>query len=253
MARLPVGLQSLVIQCVALLLALLLYRLLQIPFSFQPSLWQLVFVQGGLAAGLSLAWRQPAWWPPLHFGFFPAILLARQLELPAAVYLAAFLLLLLFYWSTFRTRVPLYLSDRKAWRAVAALLPETQPFSFIDLGSGLGGVPFHLESRFPHGRFYGTEIAPAPWLISRVRAWLKRSRVIFLRRDYASLDLADFDVVFAFLSPAAMPGLWQQAEAQMRSGSLFISLSFTVDARQPDQVLTLAEGARHTLYVWRME
>lgn len=252
MTRLPVGFQSLIIQCAALLLALLLYRLLHIPFSFQPSLWQLVFVQGGLAAGLSLAWRQPAWWPPLHFGFSPAILLARQLELPAAVYLAAFLLLLLFYWSTFRTRVPLYLSDRKAWRAVAALLPETQPFSFIDLGSGLGGVPFHLESRFPHGRFYGTEIAPAPWLISRVRAWLKRSRVIFRRRDYASLNLADFDVVFAFLSPAAMPGLWQQAEAQMRSGSLFISLSFTVDARQPDQVLTLAEGARHTLYAWRM-
>jgi len=252
MTRLPVGLQSLVIQCVALLLALLLYRLLHIPFSFQPSLWQLVLVQGGVAAVLSLAWRQPAWWPPLHVGFLPVILLARQLELPAAVYLAAFLLLLLFYWSTFRTRVPLYLSDHKAWRAVADMLPATQPFGFIDLGSGLGGLPLYLESRFPQGRFHGTEIAPAPWLISRVRAWLKRSRVVFLRRDYGSLDLGDFDVVFAFLSPAAMPGLWQQAEAQMRSGSLFISLSFTVDVRPPDQVVTLAEGARHTLYAWRM-
>lgn len=253
MRRLPVGLQSLVIQCAALLLALLLTRLLHIYFSFQPGLWQIVLVQGGVAAALSLAWRQPAWWPPLHVGFLPAILLARQLELPAAAYLAAFLLLLVFYWSSFRSRVPLYLSDHKAWRAVADMLPATQPFGFIDLGSGLGGVPFHLESRFPLGRFYGTEIAPAPWLISRVRAWLKRSRVVFLRRDYASLDLGDFDVVFAFLSPAAMPGLWQQAEAQMRSGSLFISLSFTVDARQPDQVVTLADGARHTLYVWRME
>ena len=250
--RLPVGLQSLAIQCVAWLLVLLLYRLLQTPFSLQPSLWQLVLIQGGIAAVFSLAWRQPAWWPPLHFGFFPAILLTHELDVPAWVYLAAFLLLVLFYWSTFRTRVPLYLSDRKAWRAVEALLPETQAFSFIDLGSGLGGVPFHLESRFPNGRFYGTEIAPAPWLISRVRAWLKRSRVGFMRRDYAALDLADYDVVFAFLSPAAMPGLWQQAQAQMRSGSLFISLSFTVDGRQPDQVVALAEGARHTLYAWRM-
>jgi len=249
MARLPVGLQSLVIQCAAWLLALLLHT----AFSFQPTLGQLALIQGGIAAAFSLVLRQPAWWPPLHFGFFPAILLTRQLDAPAWVYLAAFLLLVLFYWSTFRTRVPLYLSDRKAWRAVEALLPETHPFSFIDLGSGLGGLPLYLESRFPHGRFYGTEIAPAPWLISRARAWLKRSRVIFLRRDYASLNLADFDVVFAFLSPTAMPGLWQQAQAQMRSGSLFISLSFTVDARQPDQVMTLAEGARHTLYVWRME
>jgi hypothetical protein len=85
-----------------------------------------------------------------------------------------------------------------------------------------------------------------------LRAGLKRSRVRFMRRDYASLDLAEFDVVFAFLSPAAMPGLWQQAQAQMRSGSLFISLSFAVDTRQPDHVVALAEGARHTLYAWRM-
>lgn len=249
MARLPVGLQSLLIQCAAWLLALLLHT----AFSLQPSLWQLVFVQGGMAAAFSLAWRQPAWWPPLHFAFSPALLLALQFEVPAWLYLAAFLLLVLFYWSSFHTRVPLYLSDRKAWQAVTALLPDNQPFSFIDLGSGLGGVPFHLESRFPNGRFYGTEIAPAPWLISRLRAWLKRSRVVFLRRDYAALNLADFDVVFAFLSPAAMPGLWQQAEAQMRSGSLFISLSFAVaDGRQPDRVVELADGARHTLYVWRM-
>lgn len=252
MARLPVSLQSLVIQCMALLLAALLNLLLQIQFSYQPVLWQLAFVQGAIAAGLSHRWRQPAWWPPLHFGFLPAILLARQADVPAGVYLAAFLLLVLFYWSSFRTRVPLYLSDLKAWQAVASLLPATQAFRFIDLGSGLGGVLFYLAQRFPQGRFYGTETAPAPWLISRLRAGFKRSRVSFMRRDYASLDLAGFDVVFAFLSPAAMPALWQQAQAQMRSGSLFISLSFAVDARQPDRVVTLAEGPRHTLYAWRM-
>jgi len=252
MMRLPVSLQSLVIQCIALLLAALSNRLLQTHFSYQPALWQLVLVQGTIAAGLSHLWRQPAWWPPLHFGFLPAILLARQASVPAWVYLAAFLLLVLFYWSTFRTRVPLYLSDRKAWQALTSLLPETQSFRFIDLGSGFGGVPFYLEPRFPQGRFYGTEIAPAPWFISRLRAWFKHSRVNFMRRDYTALNLADFDVVFVFLSPAAMPALWQQAQTQMRCGSLFISLSFAVDARQPDHVVTLAEGARHTLYAWRM-
>lgn len=252
MARLPVSLQSLIIQCVALLLAAGLNALIQISLPYQPALWQLALAQGGLAAALSRIARQPAWWPPLHFIFFPAILLARQLSVPAGVYLGAFLLLVLFYWSTFRTRVPLYLSDRKTWQALRSLLPETQPFRFIDLGSGLGGVPLYLEPCFPQGRFYGTEVAPAPWLISRLRAWIRRSRVVFLRRDYAALDLAGFDVVFAFLSPAAMPGLWQQAQTQMRSGSLFLSLSFAVDGRQPDHVLTLAAGARHTLYGWRM-
>jgi SAM-dependent methyltransferase len=252
MRRLPVSLQSLVIQCIALLLAALLYKLSQTAFSFQAAPWQIALAQGAIAAGLSHVWRQPAWWPPLHFCFFPFVLLARQANVPAWVYLSAFLLMVLFYWSTFRTRVPLYLSDRKAWRAMIPLLSDMQTFSFIDLGSGLGDVPFYLEPRFPQCRFFGTEVAPAPWLISRLRAWIKCSRVEFMRRDYAALNLADFDVVFAFLSPAAMPGLWQQARVQMRRGSLFISLSFKVNDHDPDHVLTLAEGMRHTLYAWRM-
>jgi SAM-dependent methyltransferase len=252
MKRLPISLQSLIIQCFSLLLIVLLNFQLKSTFSTQPALWLLVLAQGGAAALLSHLARQPAWWPPLHFGFLPAILLARQASVPNWFYLGAFLLLVLFYWSTFRTRVPLYLSDRKAWRAVTPLLPKIQAFKFIDLGSGLGDVPFYLESRFPKGRFYGTEIAPAPWLISRLRAWLKRSRVVFMRRNYTALDLAEFDVVFAFLSPAAMPALWQQAQSQMRSGGLFVSLSFSVNTRQPDHVVPFAKGARHTLYAWRM-
>ena len=252
MTRLPISLQSLIIQCAALLLILLLKSLLQSAFFIQPELWQLALAQGSVAALLSHIGRQPAWWPPLHFGFFPTILLARQASVPSWLYLGAFLLLVLFYWSNFRTRVPLYLSDRKAWHALIPLLPTSQAFRFIDLGSGLGDVPMYLEPRFPQGRFYGTEIAPAPWLISRLRAWFKRSRVVFMRRDYTALDLAEYDFVFAFLSPAAMPALWQQAQDRMRSGSLFISLSFAVSTRQPDHVVTLAEGDRHTLYAWRM-
>lgn len=162
MTRLPVSLQSLVIQCMALLLAALLHLLLKIAFSYQPALWQLALVQGAISAGLSFLWRQPAWWPPLHVAFLPAILLALQASVPAWIYLAAFLLLVLFYWSSFRTRVPLYLSDRKAWQAVASLLPETEAFRFIDLGSGLGGVLLYLAPRFSQGRFCGTETAPAP-------------------------------------------------------------------------------------------
>ena len=251
MARLPISLQSLIIQCAAMLLAAFSFVLFHLIFPVSFQLWQLALAQGVIAAGLSRLGRQPVWWFALHLGFFPAIVLAQKMHLPTWLYLVAFLLLVLFYWSSFRTRVPLYLSDRKAWQALVPLLPQAQPFRFIDLGSGLGDVLFYLESRFPLGRFYGTEIAPAPWLISQLRAWYKRSRVHLLRRDYTRLNLMDFDVVFAFLSPAAMPDLWQQAQQQMRPGSLFVSLSFSV-SRPPDHVITLAEGARHTLYAWRM-
>lgn len=252
MRRLPISLQSLLIQCIALIVAGLLVYLIHFFASVEPVPWQFVLLQGAVAAFASRLSRQPAWWPPLHFLFLPAILLADLVALPPWLYLAAFTTLALFYWSSFRTRVPLFLSDRKAWQALATLLPRERDFRFIDVGSGLGGVPLYLETRFPSGRFCGTEIAPAPWMISRLRAWFRRSRVIFLRCDYTRLDLEAYDVVFAFLSPAAMPALWRQAQAQMKSGSLFVSLSFGIPSRRPDQEISLAAGARHTLYVWRM-
>ncbi len=252
MRRLPVSFQSLVIQSVALVFAMLLSVLLQNVFSYPAALWQIAVAQGGIAAGLSYFARQAIWWPLLHAGFSPFILLALRVNIPSWIYLALFLVLVLFYWSSFRTRVPLYLSDHKAWHALMPFLPSSQVFNFIDLGSGFGGVPLYLAPRFPHGHFYGTEIAPAPWLISRLRAFFKHGRVTFLRRDYSHLNLANYDVVFAFLSPAVMPALWHQAQTQMREGSLFVSLSFTVGSRQPDHEVTLAKGARHTLYAWRM-
>lgn len=252
MHRLPVSLQSLLIQCAAVVLAALLFwGLVRIAGIALPMLG-FACLQGGLAAALSYRLGQPTWWWGLHLGFLPAVWLALHMALPPWAYLAAFLLLLLFFWSTFRTRVPLYLSDRKAWQALIPLLPADRPFRFIDLGSGLGDVLFYLEPRFPLGRFEGTEIAPAPWLISRLRAAWRRSRAVFLRRDYATFDLGEYDVVFAFLSPAAMPALWAQAQAQMHPGAQFVSLSFEVMGRPPDQTVALAKGDRHTLHVWRM-
>lgn len=248
--RVPVALQSLLIQCTAA--ALVAVGAVFSRSDFAPPLWLLALAQGALAAAMSRAWRQPSWWPPLHLGFLPLAWLAQQVDVASWVYATAFMALLLVYWTTFRTRVPLYLSDRRAWRAVEALLPQTRPFRFIDLGSGLGGMPLYLASRVPQGEFQGTEIAPLPWLISRLRARLHARRVSFVRRDYETIDLSGFDVVFAFLSPAAMPALWQQAQAQMRPGSRFISLSFAVPGREPDQIVSLAEGARHTLYAWEM-
>lgn len=251
--RLPVALQSLLIQLAALALVVLTARLLLPHLPLQPALWQLALAQGGLACLFSLAWGQPRWWLPLHAAFLPAVLGAVQLDLPAWPYLLGFLLLGGFFWTSFRTRVPLYLSDRKAWDAVAARLPADRPFRFIDLGSGLGGLLFDLEKRFPQGEFTGVELAPASWLVSRLRAWLRRSRVALLRQDYAALDLSAYDTVFAYLSPAAMPALWQQVSAQMRPGSCFMSLSFGVPDCEAEVVAVLAPHPRHRLYVWRME
>jgi predicted O-methyltransferase YrrM len=73
----------------------------------------------------------------------------------------------------------------------------------------------------------------------------------FIRGDYMTLDFAHYDVVFAYLSPAAMEALWEKAHNEMRPGSLLLSYEFAIPGQMPDLVLE----PMHTgcaLYGWRM-
>jgi hypothetical protein len=250
--RLP-SVQALAIQGGALLLLMLslwlLARLRWLPPDTFPSLTGMALLQGALAAVLSRLCRQAAWWPVIHFLFLPAALAALSLRLPPWLFLAIFLLMLALYWSTFRTQVPFYASGAAAWRAVETELPQ-RPLRMIDIGSGLGGLVVHLAVRHPESRFEGIELAPLPWLVSRVRQ-MAGARCRFLRGDYQRLNFGAYDVVFAYLSPAAMPALWAKARAEMRSGTLLLSHEFTVPGTTP-QIVRPTRPDGPVLYGWIM-
>jgi hypothetical protein len=110
------------------------------------------------------------WWLAIQFAFAPAALVLLRAEIYPAIYLVGFLLLLGVYWTTFRTRVPLFLSDAAVWRAVQAQLPMSSQFTFIDIGSGFGGLLFYLDRAHPGGKYEGIEIAPLPWFFGWLRA-----------------------------------------------------------------------------------
>lgn len=248
--RLP-SVQALAIQAAALLaVALVLTALARLhwlqPGAF-PSIAAIALAQGALAALLSRWRRQAAWWPVIHFLFLPAALAALSLQLPPWVFLGVFLLMLALYWSTFRTQVPFYASGAAAWSAVEAELPQ-QPLRMIDIGSGLGGLVVNLAARRPDSRFEGIELAPLPWLVSRVRQ-AAGARCRFLRGDYQRLDFGAYDVVFAYLSPAAMPALWAKARAEMRSGTLLLSHEFAVPGIPP-QISRPTRPGGPMLYGW---
>ncbi|WP_293775562.1 class I SAM-dependent methyltransferase [uncultured Oxalicibacterium sp.] len=240
---------ALILQLLSFLLVLLLSILLGMFNLLIPVLLAAV-LQGGIAAGLSRTVGQARWWWFIQF-FFPVVLvLMLGLHLPPTLFLGAFLILLLLYWSTYRTQVPFYPSRLTVWQEVERLLPEAS-FRFVDIGSGLGGLPLYLKKQRGDGDYRGVEIAPLPWSISRLRAFLAKSAVRFERSDYQKLNFADYDVIFAYLSPAAMPALWQKARAEMMPGALLLSYEFTIPDQPADIVIT-AEGDKASLYGWRM-
>lgn len=211
---------------------------------------------GFVAAGLSAMAKMARWWLIIQLLFVPAIVATLTLNIAPDFFLIAFMILLLVFWNTYRTQVPLYLSSNKVWQALENLLPQPESggnFTFIDIGSGLGGVLTYLAGIRPDGVYCGVESAPLPFVYSWLRIRLGGFRQC--RVNWGNLwdyDLGNYDVVFAYLSPAPMERLWHKAQAEMRPGTLFISSTFSVPGHKPFKTIQVDDLHHSTLLVWRL-
>lgn len=250
--KIPPSIVAMLLQCVAVVVMLLLAGLM----GLRVSLLSFALLCGLLAATFTLFAGLDKWWLLIQLIFLPGMVLMLAAELPPYVYLGAFLMLLASYWSVFHTQVPLYLSSNKAMHAMESLLPAENNhslFSFMDLGSGSGGMLTHLARARPGGSYFGVEAAPLPYIWSRLRIRLGGYRNCNVR--WGSLwdrDLTRYDVVFAYLSPVPMERLWRKASAEMRPGTLFISSTFAVPGQSPDEVVRVDGKHGADLFVWRM-
>lgn len=242
---------AVMIQLAAMLLVFLSIQVFGHLFSFSFPLFVLVITQATFAVVLCTMAKMASWWRWIH-GVFPfALWLMSQSSLPNELYLFGFLISLGVFWTTFRSQVPFFPSRPVVWKKVAQLIPHQQSVRMIDIGSGLGDLSMAIAKMRPNSRVEGIEVAPLPWLISRLRATLSRSRATFMLGDYYTLDFADYDIVFAYLSPAAMPKLYQKAQAEMQSGSFLVSYEFEIPGVAPTFVMQQPDNIPD-IYVWKM-
>ncbi|MBL6986979.1 MAG: hypothetical protein ISR72_08080 [Methylobacter sp.] len=212
--------------------------------------WRLALIQGTSAALLSTVLRQPYWWVPIHFLFLPMAMIMLTLHLPSWLYLIIVLLLALVFWGTVKGDVPLFLSSSAVAGAVTALVELEHANAFADLGAGVGSVAVPLAQHRAI-RVDAWERAPLPWLITASRC-RKLPNASVKRTSLWDCNLAGYDVVFAFLSPAVMLKLGEKVVREMRPGSLFISSSFPIPGWQSESIVTIADKRCTKLFCYRV-
>ena len=255
--RLVPALLAIIVQCTALLTVIISTKLIFLVghayfytvLSFPILL--LVIMQALFASLFSYWLGMASWWRLIHFSFPVVIWLMSQWQVPSEIYLTGFMFSLGLFWTTFRSQVPFFPSRPIVWQQLARLIPQDRPIRLIDIGSGLGDVAMHIAKIRTDSLVEGVEVAPLPWLISYVRGKMRGSAAIFKMGDYRSLNFTNYDVVFAYLSPAAMPALWQKASQEMKAGSLLISLEFEVPGIAPSLRIAGAENSP-MIYVWKL-
>lgn len=211
--------------------------------------WALALVQGGVAATVAAVRGAPRWWWWIHLGFGPLAWGAQQLGWPAWAWGLAFVLAVLVFWRTDTSRVPLYLSNAVTVQALAALLPP-EPVTVADLGCGDARVLRQLARLRPDCQFVGWEHAPLTALWARL-ASLRQPQVRVVWGSFWDQPLQDYALVYAFLSPAPMPRLWDKAQAEMAPGAVLVSNSFAVPGQKPQRRVRVDDRRATELWVYQ--
>jgi len=158
------------------------------------------------------------------------------------------------------SRAPLFLTNRRTALCLARIARCAGASRVADLGAGTGIASFALARALPAGHVVAVEASPVLWLGLRLRAsarhlfsgGLTLGTVRAVGGDLFKLDLAGFDLVYAFLSPAAMEPLVAKARREMRPGTLLVSNSFWSPTAPGARMIRLRD-ARHTkLFVYHI-
>jgi hypothetical protein len=237
------------IQLFALLISGLIYSLLSAHYLL--SIAAFLFLQATLALSLSWLIKADIWWRYIHFGFPLLVGAVYYLHLPNIFYGVGFVLSVALFWTTYASQVPFYPSRPIVYQELIGLLPDDQKIKLIDIGSGMGGLCLKIALAKPEAQVTGIEIAPLPWLISTLRATLNKSRTRFKLGNYNALNFADYDVIFAYLSPAAMSDLWCKAQAEMRPQTVLLSYEFEIPNVRPDRIIPTSKG-EPAIFLYRL-
>jgi hypothetical protein len=205
---------------------------------------------GGVALLLAGLTHQRWWWRLIHALFAPLAWGIALLSIEPGWFLLAFILLLLVYRGAITGQIPLYLSNTVTAAALAEVTAQRPGMRFVDLGAGIGSVLRPLARARPDAQLCGIENAPAPWLIGYLRT-IGLANCDWRWGDIWRANLAEYDVVYAFLSPAPMPELWNKVVREMRPGSVFISNSFAVPGVDASSVIALDDARQTRLYCYR--
>jgi hypothetical protein len=212
----------------------------------------LALLAGALAAVLSLALREPRWRAPMQTAFSLAVGVASGGLVPSWIWaLALALSLLVFGGGLTGRRAPLYLTQSRALAGILACLPEDLDGACLDVGAGVGSFILRIAPERPRLTLSGIERSPLVCLLGDLRCRLAGAgRVHF--GDLWRTSLADFAVVYAFLSPEAMEGLWHKACTEMPGGGLLVVNAFPIPGIAAERTERYGAGISECVYRYRV-
>lgn len=157
---------------------------------------------------------------------------------------------------TLKTGVPPTPLGPRAWGRLLALvdsLPIQDLSRVLYLGSAWGGHALALAQRLFGAEVLAFELSPLPFVASRLRQLVQsRNNIVFRRKDFFKVSLADADLLVCYLFPAPMTRLKIKMEQEMKPGAYVASMVFAVPGWTPIKVSETGDMFRSKIYLYQI-
>lgn len=110
-----------------------------------------------------------------------------------------------------------------------------------ELGCGKALFLSGMEKEYKNAKLIGVENSPIPYLISKVRFFLRRSRVILKRENFFKMNLKEADLIYCYLNVRTMASLREKLLAECRPGTIIISCTFLLPKVEAVKIIELED------------
>ncbi len=203
-----------------------------------------------VSGGCSVLFQMSTPWRFLNFIIPAGILISITFPGYGWIWLILMVVFGLLFLPTFWTRVPYFPSSEKTYSLIANQLPADTAFRFLDIGCGDGKLLCALAAQFPKAQFEGIDLSPTAVLFAKLKSRAS-SNVKIIFGDYWRLSFADYDFIYAFLSPTPMAKIEAKAQAELRFDALLIVNSFALPNWSADRELLIEDKNQSLLFLYR--
>lgn len=217
--------------------------------TFQVPLLFLFAIHSLISGYLSIFLRLSAPWRFINFMIPAGLLVSVAFPGYGWIWLVLLIVFGLLFLPTFWTRVPYYPSSPKIYDLLASQLPPNKHFKFVDVGCGDAKLLSFLAKKFPLAHFEGIDLSPSAILAAKLNN-LGNSNVRIRLGDYWKISFAEYNFVYAFLSPTPMPELEKKAKSELVNGSKLFVNSFKLPETTPTQEISIKDKNQTSLFIY---
>ena len=203
-----------------------------------------------LAGYLSWFFRMSKPWIFINFMIPAGILISQAFPEYSWIWLVLLIFYGLLYLPTFWTRVPYFPSSNKVYELIAKELPNDKPFRFLDIGCGNARLLKFLAKKFPLANFEGIDLSPSAVIAAKLICF-DSSNVKISLGNYWKKNFANYDFIYAFLSPTPMAEIEVKAHKEMRSDSALLVNSFALPSLKASSCITINDDRQSSLFIYR--